>query len=268
VNPVDPPEDRLDVTQLARELGPLAPFFATTILPCCDSSSSVLLEQAAAGAPRGAVVVCEQQTAGRGRRGRNWLAEPGGSLAFSLLWRFGEGASQPIGLSLAVGVAVARALEGWGLRPRLKWPNDVLLDQRKLAGILIELASGKRGGVAAVIGIGVNLRLAPDSPVRAWGAADLAGVLNPLPGRNALLAALLRELLAVLETFGRHGFAGLRDAWLARHAHQDANVLLTPDVGQPIEGRARGVDHEGALLIDTAAGVQRVISGDVSLRPA
>ena len=125
-----------------------------------DSTSTRLLAMAAAGAPSGTCLAAEWQSAGRGRRGRSWVSSLGGSLTFSLLWRFERGAGHLAGLSLAVGVAVARALSSCGVeRVQVKWPNDLVADFRKLAGILVETSGEMQGPSVAVIGVGVNYRL-------------------------------------------------------------------------------------------------------------
>ncbi len=237
----------------------------------------MLLERADAGAPAGTVVIAKSQSAGRGRRGRTWISAPGDSLTFSLLWRFAIGTS-PAGLSLAVGVAVVRAIEKVGAgrtantRPaannmgtavQLKWPNDLLLDGRKLGGILIELVPGSPQ--VAVIGIGLNLRLPEALPpeLREYSAA-----LNGADDPNRLLAQILVELLAVLECFARTGFSGLRAAWTQHHAYENAPVRLLSDFAPPRSGICRGADVDGALLLDIGGTVERVLSGEVSLRGA
>lgn len=225
----------------------------------------MLLERAAAGAPSGTVVIAEAQSAGRGRHGRTWISAPGDSLTFSLLWRFAPG-SAPAGLSLAVGVAVAQALEKVGAgrtAVQLKWPNDLLLGGGKLGGILIELSSGAPH--VAVIGIGLNLRLPEALPaeLRAQSAA-----LNGADEPNRLLAHILIELLAVLESFAISGFSGLRPAWTQHHAFENAPVRLLSDFAPPRAGICRGADVDGALLLEVAGTVERVLSGEVSLRGA
>ena len=244
--------------------------FAIVALDACDSTSSELLRRADQGAPAGTVVVADRQTAGRGRRGRTWLSTPEASLTFSLLWRFSGPPGRLAGLSLAVGVALARGLESLGARGvRLKWPNDVLLEAdgnfAKLAGILVELATDRQGTLA-VIGIGVNLK-APldDLPQPATG---LDQALTTLPGRHLVLAAILRELGRVLEAFAVDGFSGTRIDWQQRHAWQGLAVRLLADDGTAVDGTCQGVGDDGALLLATAAGVHRIFSGDVSLRRA
>jgi BirA family biotin operon repressor/biotin-[acetyl-CoA-carboxylase] ligase len=259
----------LDVAAIAAQLGNDACRFDIDVVASCDSTNTLLQVRAEGGAPSGSVVVAQSQISGRGRRGRAWISAPGDSLTFSLFWRFSPGSS-PAGLSLAVGLAVARGIEKVGSgdtafvpRVQLKWPNDILIDDRKLGGILIELLPGAPH--AAVIGIGINLRLPPNLPddIRAT-AASLPVATEP----NLLLAALLRELLHTLGQFASAGFAGLRAEWLACHAFQDRPIRLLSDFAPPREGVCRGVDVDGALLFECDGRIERILSGEVSLRSA
>ena len=259
----------IDPVMLKTRLGALAGRFDVDALDECDSTNSELMRRAERGAPSGTVIVADRQSAGRGRRGRSWLSSPETSLTFSLFWRFPGNASRLSGLSLAVGVGLARALNGLGgAGIRLKWPNDVLLARpgefAKLAGILIELSSDRRG-TQAVIGIGLNL-MAPSADLAqaALGLAE-AGVSAE---RHEVLAAILGELAGTLDTFAGGGFKALKAAWQAHHAWQDQPVRIIEDGRELLAGRCLGVDDDGALLLETAAGVERVFAGDVSLRRA
>lgn len=225
------------------------------VLPECDSTNLQLLAQARAGAPAGTALLAERQTAGRGRRGRTWH-QGTAALAFSLLWQLPE-ARDPSGLSLAVGLALAEALSP---QAQLKWPNDVLLDGRKLAGILIESAGARN---RFVIGIGINLGNLDALP------EDIAARAVGLPGaqRTQTLARVLDHLVTMLDAFSEHGFAPLQSRWQARHAYQDLAVNLYFSEGsEPLQGVCRGVDHNGELLLETATCLQTVASGEVSLR--
>lgn len=254
------------IAAIAAKLGDAARRFDIDLLPSCDSTNAVLLARAESGAPSGTVVIAAEQTAGRGRRGRSWFASPGDSLTFSLLWRFAPGTA-PAGLSLAVGLAVARALSKvGGGEAALKWPNDILQDGRKLGGILVELVPGAPH--AAVIGIGINLHLPAGMPEDLRAASAALCAARESTDENALYAALLGELLATLEIFAAHGFAALRQEWLARHALQDASVSLASDFAAPKPGICRGVDADGALLLEVDGRIERILSGEVSLRPA
>lgn len=260
----------LDPTQLKAHLGSTAVRFDVDALAECDSTSSEVMRRADRGAPSGTVVVADRQSAGRGRRGRAWLSDAQGGLTFSLLWRFPSRADRLAGLSLAVGVAVARGLESLGAAGiRLKWPNDVLLERddgfAKLAGILVELSSDRRG-TAAVIGIGLNL-CAPAGALP-QPAAGLDAALAVLPGRPAVLAAILAALAPVLDAVAVDGFAGQKSGWMERHAWQDRPVRIVADDGGEISGVCRGVDEVGALLLERPGGIERVWAGDVSLRAA
>lgn len=260
----------IDPVLVKSSLGCAASRFDVDALDTCDSTNSELMRRAAAGAPAGSVVVADHQSAGRGRRGRTWLSAPEASLTFSLLWRFEGPSSRLSGLSLAVGVGLAAALEGLGARGiRLKWPNDVLRADgdvfAKLAGILVELASDRRG-TQAVIGIGLNL-LPPTEPLP-QAAAGLSQALTDLPSRHVVLAVILLELQQVLDRFAGAGFAGLRADWQLRHAWQGRRVQILDDGSAPLLGECLGCDDDGALLLQTGQGLQRVVSGDVSLRPA
>jgi BirA family transcriptional regulator, biotin operon repressor / biotin---[acetyl-CoA-carboxylase] ligase len=256
----------IDPARLKPLLGTLAPRFDVDALAEGSSSSDLLLERAARGAGSGSVLVVDRQTAGRGRRGRQWQSSPEGSLTFSLLWRFDGGVERLAGLSLAVGVALARGLAALGVRdPALKWPNDVLLAGRKLAGILVELTSERRGMVA-VIGIGLNLAPPPADAMLDTPAASLADALPILPERHLLLATLLAELAPVLDRFAADGFVALREEWQALHAWQGRPVNVLRDGRVELAGTCLGADADGALLVATARGVERCLSGDLSLR--
>lgn len=258
----------LDPVRLKPLLGALAPRFDVDALAEGPSSNDLLLERATRGAASGSVLVVDRQTAGRGRRGRHWQSSPASSLTFSLLWRFDGGVERLAGLSLAVGVALARALAALGAGDvRLKWPNDVLLGGRKLAGILVELSSERRGMVA-VIGVGINLLPPPADTAFDTPAAALSDALPTLPDRHLLLATLLGELAPVLDRFAADGFAALRDEWQALHAWQGRPVNVLRDGRIELAGRCLGADADGALLIEGRSGIERCLSGDLSLREA
>lgn len=243
----------------------LLPGYRLTLEQVCDSTNSRLLALAARGEAHKSVLAAEWQTGGRGRRGRAWLAAPGAGLTFSLLWRFNRPLTALSGLSLAVGVALAEALEATGaLGIGLKWPNDVLAGGAKLAGILIETQGDMLSNATAVIGVGLNVRAAPSLPEAATVA--LAELIDADIDRNRLLTRVLVSLDRVLEAFDRHGFAPLREAWQARHVWQGKPVRVMGGAG-PVEGVALGVDAAGVLRIETIDGVQVIHAGEVSLRP-
>ncbi len=259
----------IDEVRLRACLGEAHDRFAITALAECPSTNTFLLRRNAEGAPSGSVVVCDRQSAGRGSRGRNWIARPDASLTFSLLRHFKHDLARLSGLSLAVGVAVVRALTACDASgATLKWPNDILFRDAKLGGILVELA-GQADRAQAVIGIGLNL-LPPAMETHGEGlmmpATSIEAMLSPLPDRHFLLARLLIELAQTLDRFAETGFAGLRDEWLSCHAWQGRAVRVLRDGKTVLAGVCQGADAEGALLVQTAAGVERCLSGDVSLR--
>lgn len=258
----------LSATAVGKHLGGQAARFRVAVLERATSSNSLLMQQMAAGAPSGTVLAVEWQSAGRGRLGRAWLSGLGNALTFSLLWRFERGLAALSGLSLAAGLAIVRALESLGVEGAgLKWPNDVLDAQgAKLAGVLVEAQGEVMGPSAVVIGVGLNLRL-PETLAQQIGrpAAGLADLQGPLPDRNRLLAVLLLELARALDVLEAQGFAALRTEWEARHALQDRVVCLALPDGRSAEGIARGVSDEGALLLETAAGLQAFHGGEISL---
>jgi BirA family biotin operon repressor/biotin-[acetyl-CoA-carboxylase] ligase len=235
-----------------------------------DSTNTRLL--AAAPPPSGSAdaCLCEMQLAGRGRRGRRWIAPFGSGVALSVAWTFPDGARTLPALSLAVGVAVARALVRAGaVGISLKWPNDIWFQDRKIGGVLIELRAEGGGPAHVVIGIGVNavLSAAARAEIEADGArvAAVADACAAAPSRNLVAGAILDRLLSMLGQFEREGFAAFRNDWMALDAlcGRPAEVLLADAV---VIGTARGVDEEGALLLETGDRVQRFVSGEVSLR--
>ena len=236
-----------------------------------DSTNTRLLGRP--GPPPGFAdaALAEVQNAGRGRQGRRWISPFGASLALSLGWTFSDAERVDSTLSLAVGVAVCRALGGLGARGvRLKWPNDVWFEDRKLGGVLVETRMG--GGTAqAVVGIGLNLHLSAESRRQIGalaGTPELAALDTACPSplsRNALAAALLTELLSMLPLFERHGFAAFRDEWRSLDAlrGRPARVQLAEGA---VEGIACGVDEDGGLLLEHGGNVEKFIAGEASLR--
>ena len=211
------------------------------------------------------LLAARHQTAGRGRAGRSWLSAPGHSLTFSLAWKFDGGLRSLTGLPLAVGTALAEALGRLGQPVQLKWPNDVLKDGDKLAGILVETSPAADGAVWAVIGIGLNLAM-PDELEQQIGRPVAAVPWLARMDRDALLAALLDGLVEALRLFGQAGFAAFTARWNLLHGWQGQPVTVL-DRGEVLhEGLAAGVDDSGRLLLDTQGGRVAIVAGDVSLR--
>jgi BirA family biotin operon repressor/biotin-[acetyl-CoA-carboxylase] ligase len=237
-----------------------------------DSTNSRLL--GAAPPPYGCASVClsELQHAGRGRRGRSWIAPFGGSIVLSLGWAFSAAALASPSLSLAVGVAVARALARAGATGvALKWPNDIWLGDRKIGGVLLELRAEASGPAYVVIGVGLNVWLPPAvrSQLESTGVrvAAVADGCAALPSRNTLAGAIIDELLSMLVQFESEGFAPFRRAWEALDALRDrpARVLAGDHA---VSGTARGVDAQGALRLEREGRIHEFVSGEVSLRLA
>lgn len=263
------PAEWLDIEAIRLGLGARADHYSLQILDSTDSTNSLLMQTAQAGAPDGTVVCAEYQFAGRGRRGRQWHSVLGGSLTFSVLWRFDEGVAALGGLSLAVGVAVARAINQHSqFAVKLKWPNDVLVDYRKLAGILVEIQGDLQGPSFAIVGIGLNVSLPADQRDSIDQAVVDLDEMKVSTGRNQLLATCLTELGAVIEVMRREGFRALRAEWESHHAHAGQPVTLTLPNGQTVLGVAVGVDDTGAFLLRNDRGEHVAYNGgEIRLRP-
>lgn len=268
------PVTLLDANSIALACGEYAPWFHLQVLAQVDSTNRYLMQESARGVAHGSCVAAQIQTAGRGRRGRTWLSQLGGSLTFSVLWRFQCGAAGLSGLSLVVGLALARALHTLELTDvQLKWPNDLLVKQQgqwhKLGGILIELQGDMEGPSAAVIGIGLNLEIEPemrqsiDQPVLGLNALS-ARPLDP----NVVLGRCLSQLAIHLNQFAEHGFAYFREDWTTYHAFHQQPVNLLLANGNVVPGQVLGVAEEGSLLVETASGQQRFNAGEISVRSA
>ena len=260
----------LDMDLIRAGLGAAGDDLRIEILDHATSSNALLLRRAALGEAGAAVLAVEYQTAGRGRLGRAWHSALGDALSFSLLWRFESGLAALSGLSLAVGVAMVRALAELGVPGiGLKWPNDVLLNDGKLAGILIEAQGDMLGPSAVVIGIGLNLTVPEALRARIdQTVSDLAALDMPLPERNLVLAVSLKNLVSVLREFAEYGFAPLRAEWESHHVFQQCAVRLSLPDGSQVAGTALGVTDGGALRLATGQGVRMFNAGEVSLRRA
>ncbi len=258
----------LDKQKIMSFLGDHANDFNLEMHDVMDSSNSLLLQDASKGLAHRSCYVTELQLQGRGRRGRTWYMNLGGALTFSLLWRFNQGAGFLSGLSLAVGVALVRSLRDLGLVGiALKWPNDVIYQYQKMAGILIELQGDVLGPSAAVIGIGLNLRLSPSVKSEIDQAVtDFSTITGEMPDRNVVLASLLINLNDVLSVFENNDFSALRDEWLSYHIYHNKPVRIIMPDGDVREGEVLDVAVDGALVVKTSNGEERFCSGEISLR--
>ncbi|WJQ52722.1 bifunctional biotin--[acetyl-CoA-carboxylase] ligase/biotin operon repressor BirA [Pseudomonas aeruginosa] len=235
------------------------------IMPAVDSTNSEAMRRLAAGASTPFVIVAEQQTAGRGRRGRAWVSPYGENLYYSLAITVRGGARELEGLGLVVGLAVLRALESLGVRDAgLKWPNDVLQGGKKIAGILLELSGDPADLCHVVIGIGINVNMKTATDIgQPW--TSLREALGELVDRSRLLSALNRQLADYLDRHSREGFAASREEWESCNLWQGAQVILSTALSS-IEGRVLGVDSRGALRLEVDGVEQRFSGGELSLR--
>jgi BirA family biotin operon repressor/biotin-[acetyl-CoA-carboxylase] ligase len=235
-----------------------------------ESTNTRLLESLPPAAGNVSVVLAENQTGGRGRRGRGWIAPPGGAICLSLAWQYADMPADLAALSLVVGLCAASALREIGVGDiGLKWPNDLVTPRGKLGGILIEMRAEAGGPVHVVIGIGLNVLLDDDAraAVKAAGntADDIRAHGPPVPDRNRIVAELLARLVPALEGFPKHGLTPWLEDWHAHDALHDREVRIE-NAGEVTRGVARGVDTHGALLVENPQGVQRFISGEVTVR--
>ena len=256
----------LDKNLVLAAIGEQREWFNVQLLDEVASTNTYLMQQK--GVAHATCIAAHVQTKGKGRRGRTWVSQLGASLTFSLLWRFQCGAAALSGLSLAVGVALIRAFNSLGVNDaQLKWPNDVLVDGKKLAGILIELQGDLEGPSAAVIGVGVNLNL-PKNVLNSIDqpAIDLVAMSAKSINQSELLGVILKHLADVLSAFESHGFIGLRDEWLSYHAYQNKPVRMLLPNGTDVQGVVKSVADDGILLVETALGLQRFSAGEISLR--
>lgn len=241
-----------------------------TVAPLVDSTNRVLMDVDPERDPQ--ALLAEHQTAGRGRRGREWHSPFGANLYLSFAWTYPLWPPQLPALSLAVGVVCARALHAAGVDGvQLKWPNDLWVGDRKLGGILIE-QRGESGDLCrVVVGVGLNVAMQRnqaggiDQP---WTTVDdmLTASERPPASRNQLAADLLNGLHECLSRYSVKGFEPYREEWCALDALRDRRVHVPGH--DALRGMGRGIDHQGAFLIETRDGLRAIFSGDVSLRPA
>lgn len=267
-----------------------------------DSTNTQLVSREPPPAGSAEVLLAEVQSAGRGRRGRAWLAPPGGAVCLSLSWTFPEMPRDVGALSLAIGVCVLRALKSAGVADvRLKWPNDVLVGDGKLGGILIELRAESAGPVSVVVGIGLNVALgeeltekigatglratdlysamAAGSSAGAVGAARHSGRHDEAPepagrsrsspeapSRNAIAAGLIEHCMRGLAEFEREGLRPFVEEWRRADALRGRDVTVH-SAEDGARGLARGIDLSGALLVETPHGLRKFIGGEVTVRP-
>jgi len=240
---------------------------SVTVLPVIDSTNQYLLDRLAS-LQSGDVCVAEYQQAGRGRRGRKWFSPFGANLYLSMYWRLEQGPAAAIGLSLVIGIVMAEVLQSLGAdKVRVKWPNDLYLMDRKLAGILVEL-TGKTGDAAQiVIGAGINLamrRVETDVINQGWINLQEAGIKID---RNTLAVRLIKELRAALVLFEQEGLVPYLSRWekLDNFIHRPVKLIIGE---KEIFGISRGIDTQGALLLEQDGAIKPWVGGEISLRSA
>ncbi|KGD84600.1 BirA family biotin operon repressor/biotin-[acetyl-CoA-carboxylase] ligase [Pantoea sp. PNA 14-12] len=236
------------------------------VIPVIDSTNQYLLERMDS-LPSGAVCVAEYQQAGRGRRGRHWFSPFGANLYMSMYWRLEQGPAAAMGLSLVIGIVMAETLQSLGAEDvRVKWPNDIYLHDRKLAGILVEL-TGKTGDAAQIVmGAGINLAMRNADAAQinqGWINLQEAGVTLD---RNDLAATLINRLREALPVFEQEGLAPFVARWAGLDNFINRPVRLL--VGErEVHGIARGIDNQGGLLLEQEGEIKSWMGGEISLRP-
>lgn len=253
---------------LPARLRALAPGWpAIECVAVTGSTSDDLLERARSASVHGVARFADVQTAGRGRRGRDWISPPAGNVYLSVAWQFPRGASVLEGLSLAVGAAVAEFLDAeLGTAVALKWPNDLYIADGKVGGILVDIAPGADSGVTAVVGIGLNLALPPSLAGHIGQPATSLAEHARLPlDRTRVAGGLLRALLPLLSDWERAGFAHWRVRWQARDWLWQRKLGISGSA--QFSGTGQGVDERGYLQVMTDSGIRRVAAGEVSVRP-
>jgi BirA family transcriptional regulator, biotin operon repressor / biotin---[acetyl-CoA-carboxylase] ligase len=235
-----------------------------------SSTNTVLLARPNPRSGTSEALLAEYQSAGRGRRGRAWLAPPGGAICLSLSWTFGEVPQDLSALGLVIGVCALRALRGLGVvGAGLKWPNDLLIGDRKLGGVLIELRAESAGPACVVVGIGLNVALGAaltrQLAESGTAATDRASAGLAAPSRNAVAAGLISVCVKGLLEFERQGLKPFIEEWRAADALRGRPVSVSGAEGTA-RGLARGIDLHGALVIETPQGLRRFMSGDVTVR--
>ena len=266
------PVELLDIGRIRAELSDerKAHLHSLEVLFEVGSTNTRLLSSAPPPPSTADVCIAELQHAGRGRLGRRWIGTFGGGIAMSLGWTCSDVVRTLPALSLGVGVAVSRGLTRTGAAGiKLKWPNDIWFEDRKLGGVLIELRAEAGGPAHVVIGVGINVSLSVEArhEIETGGtaAAAVADACTRPVLRNRVVGAILDELLSMLLQYERCGFAAFRDAWAALDGlNGRAAQVIVGD--QAVSGIARGVDADGALLLETEDRVQRFVSGEASLR--
>lgn len=259
---LEQPLELLDPTYLSESLS-----VPIEVIPIIDSTNQYLLNKK--DIESGSVCVAEYQTQGRGRRGRSWVSPYGSNIYYSMYWRLEAGLQAAMGISLVIGIALVEALEELGVQGcKLKWPNDVYHNQKKLAGILVEL-SGQAGDAAnLIIGVGLNVAM----PENVEGIDQPWTSLNEIKNgqtslRNKLVKTLTEKLSASIEIYEMQGLKPFLETWQKYDNFMDKNIKLIMG-NREVIGICRGIDTTGALLLETDEGIQSFVGGEISVRAA
>ena len=243
---------------------------ALEVFPQLQSTNSYLLRQPCPPAGRCRVVIAEHQTDGRGRMNRRWVSPPDSGLCMSIAYTFARLPQEFASLSLAVGIAIAQALEGLGVRGiGLKWPNDLVLRDGKLGGVLPEVHPEKSGGATVVVGVGINTdlrleRAGIDMTSSLGRVVDLASGCDEPPSRSDIAAALIAGLVDAMSRFGADGFSAFHETWQKYDWLRGRDVTVEGATATAA-GIADGVDTDGALLLVAGGTRQRITTGSVVL---
>lgn len=231
-----------------------------------SSTNDIAMRKASDGVPSGYVCFAEQQTAGRGRRGRNWVSPFGSNIYLSMVWNFYGGAAALEGLSLATGISVASAIRSMGCDTvRLKWPNDLLIGNEKLGGILLEMTGDPSGHCQVVLGLGINTQIAKSDGEAITQAYTQLSDHGLSVSRNELAGKVVSSILLMLNEFSKSGFDRYHPHWESFDAYRDKRVYIQAG-DQQTRGIARGVDKTGGLRLETSQGVEIFKGGELSLR--
>ena len=262
----------LDEGKVKQSIGEIASWFNIKVFDILDSTNNFLMQEAPNGYPHASCVATNIQTSGKGRRGRQWQSSLGENLTFSFLWRFTKGTSALSGLSLAVGVSLIRSLKKINLKEALlKWPNDILVKDdevyKKLAGILIEVQGDMDGQSAAIIGVGINLKLSKNQLAKIdQPAIGISQCIEDEIDPNKLLGIIIKDLTEVLAQFELNSFESFKDEWQSYDAFHDQSISISSSDGGMISGKEHGVNNTGALEVITEGGIKTFSSGEVSIR--
>ena len=262
----------LDEVKIKQSIGEMASWINIKVFDVVDSTNNFLMQEAPKAYPHASCVAANIQTSGKGRRGRQWQSSLGENLTFSFLWRFTKGTSALSGLSLAVGVSLIRSLKKINLKEALlKWPNDILVKDdeayKKLAGILIEVQGDMDGQSAAIIGVGINLKLSKNQLAKIdQPAIGISQCIEDEIDPNQILGIIIKDLTEVLAQFELNSFESFKDEWQSYDAFHDQSISISSSDGGMISGKEHGVNNTGALEVITEGGIKTFSSGEVSIR--